>query len=425
MTGNRKKRRARCAPFRTLLVHNVNSSVPRQIPTIGTILFAVSLNALFCPHRLASAERPELTSEFIYDKAPFPSCHASTIVECEKTPIAAWFGGTDERDPDVGIWLSRQVSGKWTAPVEVANGVQDSSKRYPTWNPVLFQPRTGPLMLFYKVGPNPEEWWGMLMTSSDAGRTWSTPRRLPNGILGPIKNKPIELSDGTILAGSSTERDGWQVHFERSSDAGQKWEATPPVNDGKKVQAIQPSILIHKGGELQAVVRTDSNLIFQTWSNDGGRSWSDMTPTTLPNPDSGIDAVTLADGRQLIVYNHTPKVLVGEGRNPLNVAISDDGRQWCAVAVLEEDPGGEFSYPAVIQTADKLVHVTYTWRRERIKHVVLDPSKFSSSPIVNGAWPKEIKHRADERSIPPTRTSTLLLKNDGELRSARSSGDIL
>ena len=102
-------------------------------------------------------------SEFIYESAPFPSAHASTIVETRDGLVAAWFGGTAERNPDVGIWVSRHDpstrsarSGQaaWTAPVEVANGVQADGTRLPTWNPVLFQPASGPLVLFYKVGPS-------------------------------------------------------------------------------------------------------------------------------------------------------------------------------------------------------------------------------------------------------------------------------
>src|SRR3954454_20865108 len=141
--------------------------------------------------------------EFIYETGPYPSVHASTIVE---TPthelVAAWFGGTRERAPDVGIWVSRREKSGWTTIVEVANGVQPDGTRHPTWNPVLFQPRNGPLMLFYKVGPSPEEWWGEMRTSADDGHTWNSARRLPNGILGPIKNKPVQLADGTIVAGS-------------------------------------------------------------------------------------------------------------------------------------------------------------------------------------------------------------------------------
>ena len=179
--------------------------------------------------------------EFIYETAPFPSCHASTIAETKSGLVAAWFGGTAEKNPDVGIWLSRQVEGRWTAPVEVANGLQSPEKRYPTWNPVLFQPRSGPLLLFFKVGPNPQEWWGERMTSTDDGRSWSKAVRLPEGILGPIKNKPVQLADGTILCPTSTEdpkTDLWRVHFERTAAGGKTWRGTPPGNEGESSGGI-------------------------------------------------------------------------------------------------------------------------------------------------------------------------------------------
>ncbi len=313
-----------------------------------------------------------LKSEFIFETAPFPACHASTIVET--TPghlVAAWFGGTAERNPDVGIWVARQENGKWMPPVEVANGVQADGSRVSAWNPVLFQPREGPLLLFYKLGPEPRRWWGMVTTSGDGGKTWAPARRLPDGILGPIKNKPVQLADGSLLAPSSTESEeaGWQVHFERSTDLGRTWTATPPVNTKAEFNAIQPSLLFFPDGRLEAVGRSKNGVVYQTWSADDGRTWSKLTPTNLPNPSSGTDAVTLADGRQLIVYNHTPT-----GRTPLNVAVSRDGSNWQPVLVLEDGPG-EYSYPAVIQTSDGLVHITYTWQRRRIKHVVLDPRK--------------------------------------------------
>ena len=144
-----------------------------------------------------------LISEFIFETAPFPSCHASTIAETKSGLVAAWFGGTAERNPDVCIYVARNENGKWTPPVAVADGVGFATNRFPTWNPVLFQPKNGPLLLFYKVGPKPAEWWGMLKTSDDDGRTWSKPQRLPDGILGPIKNKPVQLANGDILCGKT------------------------------------------------------------------------------------------------------------------------------------------------------------------------------------------------------------------------------
>ena len=325
-------------------------------------------------------------SEFIYETAPFPSCHASTLAETKSGLVAAWFGGTHEKHPDVGIWISRQVAGQWTAPVEVANGVGFAANRLPTWNPVLFQPKLGALMLFYKVGPSPSSWWGMVMTSADDGKSWSAPRRLPDSILGPIKNKPVQLANGDLLSPTSTEGEhGWRVHFERSSDLGTTWTATPPLNDGKKIGAIQPSILFHENGKFQALGRTRQGKVFEIWSDEGGLTWGAMRLTTLPNPSAGTDAVTLKDGRQLLVYNHSAR-----NRSPLNVAVSADGRVWQAALVLEDDPAAPngFSYPAVIQTSDGLVHISYTWKRERVKHVVVDPKTLKLRPMADGRWPE-------------------------------------
>ena len=315
-------------------------------------------------------------AEFIYERATYPSCHASTIVETRPGQlVAAWFGGTAERNPDVGIWVSRHEDGGWTGCVEVANGRQSNGPRLPTWNPVLFQPRAGPLLLFYKVGPSPQTWWGMLTTSVDGGRTWSPPRRLPDGVLGPIKNKPVQLADGALLCPTSEEtpeRPGkWRVYFERTTDLGQTWTRTGFLNDGVELSAIQPSILFPGGDRLQAVGRTRQGRVFTVSSPAAGRTWGPMTLTSLPNPNAGTDAVTLADGRHLLVYNHTTK-----GRTPLNVAISQDGVTWQSVVTLDSAPG-EYSYPAVIQAADGFVHITYSWKRERVKHVVLDPRRLA------------------------------------------------
>lgn len=323
-----------------------------------------------------------VASEFIYDRAAFPSAHASTIVETREGLAAAWFGGTAEGNPDVGIWMARRDGTGWSAPVEVATGTRTEGPREPCWNPVLFQPTDGPLLLFYKVGPNPRRWKGFVRTSTDVGRTWSSAIQLPEGILGPIRAKPVELDAGTLLAGSSTEHTGWKVHMERFTRRGESagsawstemlasaaaWRAVGPLNDTKEFGAIQPTILAHTPTRLQILCRSQQGVVTEAWSDDAGLTWGRMTATTLPNPNAGIDAVRLADGRFLLAYNP-----VTEGRHRLDVAISAGGRSWQGAITLE-DSSGEYSYPAMIQTRDGLVHVTYTWRRERIKHVVLDP----------------------------------------------------
>ena len=116
-----------------------------------------------------------------------------------------------------------------------------------------------------------------------------------------------------------------------------------------------------------------------------------MQATSLPNNNSGTDAVTLQDGRQLLVYNHVKPAADlpgGKGpRTPLNVAFSKDGINWQAALILEDSPISQYSYPSVIQSSDGMVHVVYTWKRERVKHVLIDPAKLEGKPIINGRWP--------------------------------------
>jgi len=347
--------------------------------------FLVIICALVSGSNPFKGEECITKSEFIYQpgEVVFPSCHASTLIENSNGLLAAWFGGTAEKNPDVGIWISQFNNGKWDNPVEVVNGIQHKSKRYPCWNPVLYN-NGKEVQLYYKVGPSPSTWWGELIESEDQGKTWSRPYRLPEDIYGPIKNKPVLLENGELLCPSSTENDGWRLHMEITPDNGVTWERTSALND-KNTRAIQPTLLMHPGGKIQLLCRSSGSWILSSWSDDNGRTWSELSSTILPNPNSGIDAVTLKDGRHVVVYNHLIK-----GRNMLNVAVSEDGKDWQAVALLENElRGTEFSYPAVIQTVDGMIHITYTWNRKQIKHVVIDPLKILPRPFVNGEWPAE------------------------------------
>ena len=62
---------------------------------------------------------------------------------------------------------------------------------------------------------------------------------------------------------------------------------------------------------------------------------------------------------------------------------------WKALAVIEKAKEGEFSYPAMIQTKDGLVHMTYTWNRKRVKHVIINPENLKPGVVLNKeAWPE-------------------------------------
>ena len=196
-------------------------------------------------------------------------------------------------------------------------------------------------------------------------------------ILG-VKNA-VKLKNQT--SSPQPENDGSPMEF--TSGLATSWERTPFLNE-REIYAIQPSVLFHPGS-LQLLCRTKQSKIYTAWSGDNGRKWTELMPLCLPNPDAGIDALTLANGKFLVVYNH-----LSAGRHILNTAVSENGTDWKAIALLEKGhQGSEYSYPAVIQTNDGLVHITYTWERRLIKHVVIDPAKVSALPMLNGMWPEE------------------------------------
>jgi predicted neuraminidase len=293
---------------------------------------------------------------------PTPSVHASTIVELKPGELmAAWFGGTGEGRPDVAIWGARFEGGRWNAPVELAREANT-----PTWNPVLFRTSDRVLWLYYKFGTSPQQWTAARMSSRDDGRTWSAPEHLPAGLYGPIRAKPLVLASGLIVSGTSVESyNSWAVWIERSTDHGKTWTRHGPIVPPEG-GIIQPSVVQVEGDHLRLYARSDKAArICVADSFDTGVTWTPARVTELPNPNSGLDVIRLKDGRYLAVYNHTPR-----GRTPLNLAISKDGDHWTPLQTLESDPG-EYSYPSMIQASDGTIHITYTWRRQKIKHVSL------------------------------------------------------
>jgi predicted neuraminidase len=313
--------------------------------------------------------------EFVFEEAPFASAHASTIVETpDGSLVVAWFGGSAEGNDDVEIWVSRKAAGAgWSAPQRVTN-----TPNIPVWNPVFHQD-SGTTWLFYKVGPSPREWIGAYCRSTDGGQSWGPVTYLPAGLLGPIRTKLLVLSDGTWLAGSSVEAGyrwdtrgdapyrSWAVWVERSDDRGATWSKHGPVTvPGEPYGVIQPTLWQGSNGEVRMLMRSTERIgrIVASSSIDGGRTWTPGRLTALPNPNSGIDAVKLRDGRLVLVYNH-----LSQGRHAIHLAVSaDDGETWTEPVVLESGPG-EYSYPAVIQSQDGAIHITYTWQRRRIRYI--------------------------------------------------------
>jgi predicted neuraminidase len=302
-------------------------------------------------------------SVFIFEKAPFKSCHASTIVETKPDSfLAAWFGGDAEGKPNVAIWGSRHENGHWSEPFELVR-----EPKIATYNPVLFYSKDRTLWLYYKFGPGPSQWSAGRTFSRDDGKTWSKPEHLPAGLYGPIRNKPLLLADGTIVSGTSVESyRAWTSWVERSTDNANTWSKHGPVIfPGEVYASIQPAIVPLRDGRLRMFVRTTNRIgkIAIADSMDNGITWSELRAIDLPNPNSGIDALALKDGRIVLIYNHT-----ATGRTPLNLAVSADGDHWNMFHTLESQ-SGEYSYPAIIQAQDGSVHATYTWNRKQIKHI--------------------------------------------------------
>lgn len=310
----------------------------------------------------------------VFHNPPFNSCHAATITEPGKdTLLYAWFGGDHEGADNVAIWgcFRYPKTDQWGSLQKLAEGKNAAGKAQACWNPVLFTTTDGLVFLDYKTGPNPREWWAERKISYDHGKTWSAPTALPPPFLGPIKNKPVQLANGTILYPSSTEspdQKSWQIHLETTDANGNQWKYTKIDCDSFDV--IQPSILRYGNNSLQLVCRSKQNTIVQTWSFDNGENWSALSPLKLPNPNSGIDAVSLRNGWQLLVYN---PMLPGKdwwmGRSVLKAAISKNGVDWKDIAILEDHTSGEYSYPAVIQGSNGTIYIAYTNDRKSIRFV--------------------------------------------------------
>lgn len=330
----------------------------------------------------------QIKKEFIMSELPIKCsfCHASTIVQLRSGGLmCCWFAGTHEGNEDVAIYGARKERGSaaWSQPVQLTNGAEAN------WNPVLFYRADGVLQLFYKEGNKIADWRTFLMLSHDDGFTWSEPQELvpsdTSGGRGPVRNKPLRLASGRVLAGSSTEHGIWQAFADISDDDGVSWrrsgaitianleyhagEKTAESNIAVSEQSfygrgvIQPSLWQDAKGAVHMLLRSSEGFVYRADSTDEGETWTHAYPLTLPNNNSGLDLVRTESGKLYLVCN--PVAANWGQRSPLSLFTSEDnGNSWMKLCDFETEPA-EFSYPALIAEGEEL-YLSYTWKRQNI-----------------------------------------------------------
>ena len=327
----------------------------------------------------AATTAPFFQEEFINPNSPLPMSHVASICELPDGRLAAtWYSGSRELVRDVAIFFSTRSPGQsvWSTPRAIVtreSAARDLNCSIKTvGNAVIFEDSTGLLVLLY-VSITVGGWSGSelnLTTSADQGLTWTPSRRLT---LSPffnfselVKNAPVALTDGSWVVPIYQEFIGRfpELLWLRKS-AGDFIATKSRVAGGKLT--FQPALVPLSSNAALVVLRdyTPQKKVSVARTADAGRTWTSPTVLDLPNPNSGLDALRLTDGRLLLAFNDSRK-----GRENLRLAVSvDEGRTWIRVATLDEETGSIFSYPFLIQGRDGCVHIVYTWKGKAIKHV--------------------------------------------------------
>jgi len=314
---------------------------------------------------------------------PTPSCHATTVARVSGETLMCWFGGTRESDGDVDIYMARRKAHGWEKPFLIAG-----EKDLPHWNPVLFTQGEN-VALYYKVGPKVVEWYTRAMFSEDGAKSFSAPYDLVPGDIGgrgPVKNKPIVLKSGRVVAGASLETDTeWDAFADLSDDGGRTFRHSAFVplwrggekpaenarliteigaHPGEGKGVIQPTLWEDENG-VHMLLRSSCGEILRSDSVDEGETWCCAYGTGMPNNNSGIDLAQTENGDLWLCAN--PVSENWGARTPLSLFVSrDGGAHFERVMDLETAPG-EYSYPAILAQEGKLF-ISYTWNREKVAY---------------------------------------------------------
>jgi predicted neuraminidase len=317
-----------------------------------------------------------IKSVHIYQTIPnTPSCHCSNLIALPDNTIrVAFFAGQFEKSPDVAIWgatLNRNDEKlNWSIP-EILVKVPNCSMGSPVW----YLTPQNKLYLFYLVMHHgrilPSGWSVCTIqykNSLDLGKTWGSSHYLRRMWFWVTRALPELNSNGEVFLPFHRELGQYQSHFYVNSkqDLSGRWRRIGRLKTPKG--CLEPCLTRLKSGDMFCSLRTKDKRIYFSRSHDNGYSWSKPEPSEWPNPNSQTYIKCLASGRVIMIFNNTDA-----GRSPLCLTSSlDEGKTWSKAIPLEDEPGKEFSYPCIIQTADGLIHVSYTHHRTTIKYCVFD-----------------------------------------------------
>lgn len=306
-------------------------------------------------------------SGYIFDPTPsMPMNHASTVALMPDGDIlCAWYAGSAEGARDVKIYAARldAETGSWSTPRVIADTPGRSEG-----NPVLFVD-DGSRVWLYFVTIHGVGWQMAKMkysVSKDCGRTFGPATLFRKNYGWMPRNHIIRLQSGSLLMPLYHERKGYSF-FMRSTDGGASWHEagrilTRPGN-------LQPAVVELEDGAVMALMRTwgKNGRTWKAESLDQGMTWSPAQEISIPNPRSALDMIMLESGSIVIAFNNSESK-----RTPLTVALSKDGgKSWPWMRDLENGEG-RFSYPSLMQDSNGIIHVTYTYKRDTIKHAAFN-----------------------------------------------------